>query len=213
MLAWSGMPSRLLLVAAASAAVFAAIAVLVMPSGRPVELDVAVLDWIVAHRSDPATTVLGAVTWIGSILALVPLIGLVVVALYRRRGLAPVRWLAIDVVGINVLHVLFTQIFVRPRPPLGLRLYGETSWSFPSGHASQAVALAIMIAVVVGEGGSRRTRRAWFIAAAGYTLLVGFSRIYLGAHWTTDVLGGFALGIAWVAAVLACRSWLRARAR
>jgi membrane-associated phospholipid phosphatase len=195
-----GVSSRLLLaLAVACAAAFAVLAIVVMPAGHPVNLDVAVLDWVVAHRSEPVTAGFVAVAWSGSILALMPLTALVAWAL---RRVAPVVWLAITAVGANVLHYVFTLIFARPRPSLGPRLYEEATWSFPSGHATQAIAVAAIVFVLAREGRSR----GWLLAGAvAYTLLVGSSRIYLGAHWTTDVLAGFALGGAWVALVVVAR--------
>src|SRR5207248_11440655 len=79
-----------------------------------------------------------------------------------------------------------------PRPPLFP--YTTLFRSFPSGHATQSIAFYAMAAIVLGLGRSPRTRTVLWSVAAAVVIVVGASRIYLGAHWLTDVLGGYALG-------------------
>jgi membrane-associated phospholipid phosphatase len=75
--------------------------------------------------------------------------------------------------------------------------------AYPSGHSTQAIVSWGMLAVVALAGRSRRARIFGLTAAAVVVLLVGASRVYLGVHWLTDVLGGYALGGAWLALILA----------
>lgn len=100
--------------------------------------------------------------------------------------------------GAFFLETVLKEIFRRPRPPHAppAEAYG---YSFPSGHATVAAALFLVLAWLW----YRRTRRRW-PGPAGLllTLLIGTSRIYLGAHYPSDVLAGFVLGIAWGLAVL-----------
>jgi membrane-associated phospholipid phosphatase len=84
-----------------------------------------------------------------------------------------------------------------------LRKLHYTGAAFPSGHATQSAAFYAMLAIVFGTGLSFRRRAAVWSAAALVVLIVGASRIYLGAHWLTDVLAGYALGASWVAIVVA----------
>ena len=91
----------------------------------------------------------------------------------------------------------------RPRPPAAIWIGHYTGAAFPSGHATQSTAFYAMLAVVLGAGLSIRKQAVLWSAAALVVLIVGASRIYLGAHWLTDVLAGYALGATWVAIVIA----------
>lgn len=91
----------------------------------------------------------------------------------------------------------------RARPPAALATEHFGGLAFPSGHATQATAVFGMLAVVFASVASTwRTKVIVWAAAVLMALVVGVSRLYLGAHWLTDVLGGWALGATWLAVVL-----------
>jgi membrane-associated phospholipid phosphatase len=102
-----------------------------------------------------------------------------------------------------VTYHIVKPVVGRARPPATLWIGHYTGPAFPSGHATQAVAFYAMAAVVVGAGASNRRRAVTWALATAVGVIVGFSRPYLGAHWLTDVLGGYALGATWVALVTA----------
>jgi membrane-associated phospholipid phosphatase len=90
----------------------------------------------------------------------------------------------------------------RPRPPPAIWIGHFSGAAFPSGHATQSVACYAMLAVILGAGRSARAKTALWGAAVLIALIVGASRVYLGAHWLTDVLGGYALGTLLVAVIV-----------
>jgi len=98
----------------------------------------------------------------------------------------------------------------RPRPPLEDSLSLEPSFSFPSGHAFFAFAFyGLLAALAMGAFRNLWSRTFIVLAALILALALGLSRLYLGVHWPTDVLAGYALGFAWLAAFLAARRALR----
>jgi membrane-associated phospholipid phosphatase len=166
--------------------------------------DAHVTAWLVAHRTDWLTNVLRVVTWLGSLAVIIPagaLAGLFFVL--RGHRLWPAVLLASTIAGATGLYNIVKHLVGRPRPPPGIWVGHFSGASFPSGHAAQSVACYLTLAVLVSVGRPLRVKIALYGAATLVVLIVGGSRIYLGAHWLTDVLCGYALGAAWVAMVLA----------
>jgi len=197
--------SAVIVAAAISAAcwvVFAVLAIVVSASNTP-SVDQSVLTWVGEHRGAAVTSVMQTVTWLGSGSVLYPAtIALALLWWRRERDWRPGAMLAASLGGSTVLYNLFKRITERPRPPAADAVGSYSHWSFPSGHATQCMAFFAMLVVLAGLGGRARLWL-WAIAAAAVVLSVGASRIYLGAHWVTDVLGGYALGGAWVSLLTA----------
>lgn len=116
-------------------------------------------------------------------------------------------WLVIALVGGIALSLGLKTLFDRPRPdlvPHGSHVYTR---SFPSGHSMMAATVYLTLGAVMAELVALRRLKAFFLVLAVLiTALVGVSRVYLGVHWPTDVLAGWALGAGWA---LAC--WFVAR--
>jgi undecaprenyl-diphosphatase len=165
----------------------------------PTSGDAHVTRWFVDHRSDTLTSVMRAVTWLGSSWVIIPLTVLVVIVLALRYPIARAVYLGIAVAGAFLLSTLVKYIIGRDRPPASVRLAHVASSSFPSGHTTQAtatyLALAVIATCIVRE--TRWRLMIWSVALV-VVALVGVSRVYLGVHWATDVLGGWLLGATWV---------------
>ena len=159
--------------------------------------------WMVAHRAGWLTSVLRVVTWLGSTAVIIPL-GVIVGGFFvlRRRRWQPLALLAAAVAGAVGLYGIVKPLIGRPRPLPAVWIGHNSGAAFPSGHATQSVAFYAMLAIVLGAGRSPWVKTVLWSAAALVALAVGGSRIYLGAHWLTDVLGGYALGACWVATVV-----------
>ncbi len=159
--------------------------------------------WVVAHRAGWLTSLLKIVTWLGSLAVIIPvavIAGLFFVVRWHRWW--PVARLAVAIAGAVGLYNLLKHLVGRPRPPPAIWIGHFSGASFPSGHAAQSVACYLTLALIVGAGRPRRVKIVSCGVAAVVVLVVGGSRIYLGAHWLTDVLAGYALGAAWVAVVM-----------
>ncbi len=149
------------------------------------------------------TTVFLVITALGS-LETVALLGLAVAAYYgrKRRWLHVRVWLA-ALIGGFALNQLLKAFFARPRPVFEDPLVLESTYSFPSGHAMESMALYGMLAYFAVRASSTwRARTAVVFGAAILVLLIGFSRMYLGVHYLSDVAAGYAAGGAWLSACI-----------
>jgi membrane-associated phospholipid phosphatase len=151
-----------------------------------------VMTWVDAHRNAVATAIAKALNLIGSGLVTVPL--RILVALYlifRRRKRAVATWIItwiVAEVGLTVAKAWY----MRTRPPDPLVV--TKGYSFPSGHAVATASIAVALVLVTMAAGPRR--RKWEVAAAVAAFVMGLSRVYLNAHWFSDVLAGALFGTA-----------------
>ncbi len=167
--------------------------------------DTRVHAFVVAHRTGWLTAVMRNVTWLGSGWVLIPVLVATTLILLRRRTRRDVGWVWASYLGAVALYALAKPLAHRPRPPVADLIGAASGLSYPSGHATQAVATWGMLALIASAGRSARVRAVLVVAAVLVVGLVGASRLYLGAHWLTDVLAGYALGAAWLALLAALR--------
>lgn len=168
-----------------------------------VRLDRSVAETLHELATPATTTVFSIVTALGS-LGTVALLGLSVAAYYgrKRRWLYVGAWL-VALTGGAALNQLLKAVFARPRPVFEDPLAMESTYSFPSGHAMESMVMYGMLAYFVFRVlSTRRARSAVVFGAAVLVLLIGFSRIYLGVHYMSDVAAGYAAGGAWLSACI-----------
>jgi undecaprenyl-diphosphatase len=128
--------------------------------------------------------------------------------LLLRRRYADIAILATSLVGAQLLSSLAKLVVSRPRPDLVSHEAQIYSASFPSGHSlMSSVAYATFALLLVVDVDDRRVRELLLVAAWLVSLAVGCSRIYLGVHWPSDVLAGWAVGALWM--LLMLRLWPR----
>lgn len=215
------MRSRLMLVAGGFTVLFACLALLGAIAENVREQEASALDALATPflhgLSNPTlNTVMGTFTALGSLLVVGPLLVVAVGLLSWRRHLREALFLAISMAGSLLLSQLLKLIIHRPRPQLAWAPV-QPEYSFPSGHAMNSLVFYVAIALIVWVLWGRRYGLISTALAIALALLIGTSRIYLGYHYFTDVVGGFLAGAAWllvVSAALGGGPWLRSwRAR
>ena len=147
-------------------------------------------------RSDAVTPFMEGLSALATPVVLVVVV--LVVAAFAP-GRRPGWCLAVNLALVAALNVILKSIVQRPRPE-GFRLAVETGFSFPSGHSMAAMAFYGLIAWFIWHYERDRVQRNLFaLVFALVIVMVGLSRIYLGVHYASDVIGGFCVSLIWLA--------------
>jgi len=204
----------ILLVLILAAGVFGAIAEDVITSDPLTVLDVRFSAWLEHHPVTWLTRCMLLVTWIHSGLGVTVITLAVSTYLWFKRLRLWVLTLVLAVFGGMLLNLLLKHLFMRPRPHFENPLLSLTTYSFPSGHTLSATVLYGTLCALVLARLRRSSWQALAVAVAGFLIvLVGFSRIYLGAHYLSDVLAAIAEGLAWLAFCLVAVEELERRSK
>jgi membrane-associated phospholipid phosphatase len=162
--------------------------------------DQSIANWLHSHASDPLTEFFEAVTTLGNGVVLAGISAIAVYLLLRRGHQREGLLVALAFVGAELLSYSLKLGFRRDRPFFTDPLASESTFSFPSGHSTVSLAVYGALAIVLARRLRGPAEVACLVAAAVLISLIGFSRLYLGVHFLTDVLAGFAAGTAWLAA-------------
>lgn len=173
--------------------------------GETHELDMAIV--LALHPQDAGRDPLGPawawglardITALGSVSVLVLLVlSTIIYLLMARRARTALFVMASSILSYTASHLL-KLYFDRPRPDLIPHDIHLTSTSFPSGHAMMSAAIYLTLGAVLAEIAPARRLKIFVLSIALLlTGLVGFSRVYLGVHWPSDVVAGWSAGAAW----------------
>ena len=182
---------------------FGLIAENVMRAGALTVLDIHIAQWLHAHGSPGLTQCLLIVTHLHDPLVISPVAALITVILFWKK-----RWCAglaviFAVQGGMLLNLLVKQQFHRARPSFENPLITLTTYSFPSGHVvASTVFYGALAALLISRTCSPGRTFYFFMMALAMIVLVAFSRLYLGAHYLSDVLAAFLEAVAWLALCL-----------
>ena len=188
---------------------FATLALLVA-AGTRFRVDETLLAWWAGHRPGPVLAVARGVTATGT--SVVPYALAVSAGLTAGRnvpGRLRATALCVGCLGsAQALRYGVMELVRRPRPPHAFWATHATGWSFPSGHATTAAVTAGLLVLAVTARGPRRATALRLVIGC-WGLLVGLSRVYLGVHWLSDVVGGWLFATGWLATCLwAAARWL-----
>lgn len=188
-----------ILVLTAASAVFLLLLTYALLSGADATIDKQISEWLQNLRHPALDRMMVLVTMLGDQAMIVALLAIVVICLLIQR-----RWwlsihLACVYLSTTATVTLIKVLTDRTRPEYAM--VDLASFSFPSGHTSSAALLAGIFALLINQGKSVIFKRITFLAAGSIAVLVAVSRVYLSAHWASDVLAGLALAFMLLTAV------------
>ena len=169
--------------------------------GESRRFDTVVLLWIYGHSPDWLHGPMLFVTALGYYWVVLPLSGLAAYAFYRAGARISAALLVIAVIGSMLMNTTLKDVFQRARPELFDSGYTASFYSFPSGHATIAVGFYGTLTLLLAWRLKGLWRWAVAVTGIALTLLIGFSRLYLGVHYPTDVLAGYLSAAIWVSVV------------
>lgn len=150
-------------------------------------------------------TPLQAVTYLGSSVIVLPVMAIAAAICVWNSSRRDALMLVVAVTGAFLLYTTVKDLVDRPRPPVP-HLTNARGASFPSGHSTQAAAIYGALAYLVARHRRRMNALITSFSAAFLTLMIGWSRLFLGVHYPSDVVGGLLIGGLWAAATVAVLS-------
>ena len=177
------------------------------------QFDVALLEWLHRHSTAVGYAIANGITLLGSPETLTALaLGVGLLLAFQRQWVILGGWVT-AFAGGGLLNQALKAVIRRPRPPYAAAVLHHASWSFPSGHAMGSLIgygmLAYVLTVLWIHG--RRAQVAVDVGAALVIAAIGLSRLYLGVHYFSDVVGGYAAGVLWlsvcISGVEVARRW------
>jgi undecaprenyl-diphosphatase len=157
--------------------------------------DIPILHFIHAHLAPRYDQAMIAITYLGELWVIIPITIIIAWFFVREQQMREAGFLLLAVAVTVILNVVLKVLFHRARPDLWPSPSPEFDYGFPSGHCMLTMALALALLVLLWW-----TRGRWPVLAIGglLVLAVGFSRLYLGVHYPSDVLAAWSISMAWV---------------
>lgn len=163
--------------------------------------DTAIREWAYSQRNPLRNNILIGITYMGNWQTIVAL-GLVLLAWPATRKPVGLPF-AITAASSTIIYKVAKSIFQRPRPDLSVRIIEESGFSFPSGHSMNCLVIyGILIYLIRRYCRNRQAANVLTVILTLLILAIGCSRVYVGVHFPTDILGGWSLGIAVLAGAI-----------
>lgn len=170
-------------------------ALMLLIGGPHSPFDLALSDLLYAGDRPLLANAARVVTELGSLNVLAPVTAIAAVALIVQRRMGAAALLLFITAGGRLAVELQKASIARLRPELHEQLVHVVSLSFPSAHSANSTITYLGIALLLGR------RRPWLIAAGLIALTIGITRVMLGVHWASDLIGGWAFGLFWLLAI------------
>ena len=202
-LAFADAPRLVAVVLALALAAYAAIASDVVEGGRLSARDQGLSEWVARSMPGWAEWVARVLSWVGGWVGVTVIVAVAVAWLARRGAFGLGVLLVVVALGGQLINSVAKDGYDRPRPTAGSPIELPSSSSFPSGHAMTGIAVFGLLGLLLArEFPPGRGRAAAIAGGFALGVLIGASRVVLNVHFLADVLGGAAMGLAWLAACL-----------
>lgn len=176
----------------------------VVREGATQPFDVAALQWIHGHQNPTLTHVMRELTYLGTGVVVMVIVGVSALFLWHTEHKHSARLLLASTIGGILLNNALKLVFQRERPSVFEWGATTASSSFPSGHAMSATVVYGTVAYLAARLQKHHWSRVLTLTAAVLMIIgICFTRLYLGVHYPTDVLGGIIVGLAWAAFCMA----------
>ena len=190
-------------IAIIATAAFAELAEHVLAGGTQA-FDVAILQWLHVHQSKPLTALMVEMTYLGTGTVVIVVVGVAALFLWHTEHKHSARLLLAATIGNILLNGVLKLVYHRARPSVFEWQTTAVSSSFPSGHAMSATVVYGTVAYLL----MRLQKHHWakvltLLTAVSLILLICLTRLYLGVHYPSDVIGGIIVGLAWASFCMA----------
>ena len=168
-----------------------------MASGGNLPIDDQIRYWVYDHRSPLLSAIFIPITYMGNWQTITVLAAILLAIPATRKKIG----LPFSVISLSstVVYKLVKGFFQRPRPELDVRLIPQGGFSFPSGHSMNCiVCFGILIYLIRRYCPNRKLANVLTVVLSLLIVGIGTSRVYVGVHYPTDVLGGWSLGLAFL---------------
>lgn len=172
--------------------VFLSIGIMVRNSSEGILFDVGVLDYLHNNTNPTLFSIMKFISFIGSWYFLLPVLAIIIINGLRKNKYYISKLLLASSLGSWILNYVLKYIFHRTRP-LDYALVKQGGLSYPSGHSMVTITMYLTIAYLLSRKFEDKKELIYLLAIT-YILLMGISRMYLGVHWPTDIIGGYLAG-------------------
>jgi undecaprenyl-diphosphatase len=177
---------------------FGAIADEIPENAWMVRLDEQALLWLQTHGGETGESFFLAISWLGAQVLAVVAVTVTLYFAFRRDWVRAIA-VAASTGGGALLNFVLKTLFHRGRPEFATEFITHQTWSFPSGHAMESlVGYGFLAYLLLERTQSVAKRRAIVVCTVVLVALIGFSRLYLGVHYPSDVIGGYIAGAIWL---------------
>ncbi len=167
-------------------------------NGALTVFDKVVHHWSLGWHTSLLDTVIFGITHLGNLSTMLFYSVIILLFLIWKKEWRNVRFYLVGMLGSTALFSGIKELVGRSRPSSYIGEFHQHGYSFPSGHSTMSMTFALLIFFLFYPKVSEGYRSTLFFFCLLFPLLIGFSRIYLGVHYFSDVMGGFTLGIFWV---------------
>lgn len=166
---------------------------------QPIGIDTTLLKWIHSTATPALDAIFLFITNLGNVEYILPITAFLILYLLYKRQRVNAFIVTFGVGGAATANFILKHLFHRDRPAFWHSLITETGYSFPSGHAMLSSALILCIIAILWN---TKWRIFSIIIGAIIVVLIGYSRLYMGVHYPTDIIAGWSVSAAWIVIVL-----------